>query len=83
MKFDKNHKVILKSLTKEEAIVFKDKFLNGEETMRHRRAMWDAERGIRETQIIAEVYKNAIVRHDEDLDSIEETIRQLKELFKI
>ncbi len=81
MKFDKNHKVIVSSLTEKEAIDFI--FFLLEEELRHQECILDANMRALKRPRMAQIYANAAVRHNKDIDGIEETIRKVMKRFDL
>ncbi|KKM07232.1 hypothetical protein LCGC14_1735970 [marine sediment metagenome] len=80
MKFDKNHKVIFSSLTKEESVAFIS-FLE-KEIERHGMALADA---LANTSNRGEApfWDSAILRHNEDVSDIEVLIETVEHWFSL
>ncbi len=78
MKFDSHNKVIVNTLTKEEASDFLDFLV--EESYRHHACIAEAI-GMKSLRPrIADVYRNAIIRHKQDTESIKKTTKMVMEL---
>ena len=79
MKFDpKNHKAIIKSLRGDEVNPYCD-FLTGE-ILRHWGAIADDELVIEYCQATIQLHKSAIIRHKEDIDRAEQSIKEARRL---
>ena len=81
MRIDKNHKVIVSSLTEKEAIDFI--FFLLEEELRHQECIQDDLQKALLRPRIAEIYDGAVVRHTEDLDFIEVTMKKVMRRFDL
>ena len=79
MKFDKVHKVIIGTLTKEQApyVIY---FLE-DEIVRHKKAIEEADFMWSMRQIIGEIYDSAHIRHQEEIDKAVHKIERVKEMF--
>ena len=73
MRFDKNHKAIIKSLGEDEVGAYCE-FLK-EEKQRHWLAIEEADDTIAWCQATIQLYKSAIIRHKEDIVYAEQNIK--------
>ena len=79
MRFDKKHKFIVSSLTKEQAphTVF---FLE-DEIVRHKKAIEEADFMWCMKSIVSELYDSAHIRHQEEIDKAVLKIERVKEMI--
>ncbi len=81
MKFDKEHKVIIETLTKEQAPHVVSFF--EDEIVRHKKAIEVADFMWSMSQIIGEIYDSAHIRHQEEIDKAVLTIERVEEMFEL
>jgi len=79
MKFDKVHKVIIETLTKEEARAFID-FLS-DEVKRHKKCIREADFMWCMRPVISEIYESAATRHEGSICNILKKMEEVKEKF--
>ena len=76
MRFDKNHKAIIKSLLEDEVDAYCE-FL-GKEKERHWREIDSCQGMITYYQALIQLYKSALIRHKEDIDGSERNIKEAR-----
>ena len=80
MRFNRRtHKVVIETLTKEEARVFVD-FLS-DEVKRHKKCIEEADFMWCMRPVISEIYESATIRHEGSISNILKKIEEVKELF--
>lgn len=90
MRFDKNHKVIIGTLNKDEAIPYITEFLP-EESRRHKRCISVAHNEIvirfldnnAGSKAMVEFWQSAIHRHNKALENIDEREKTVKEKYDL
>ena len=79
MKFTKNHKVIIETLTREQAHAFCD-FL-GDEVKRHKKCIEEADFMWGMRPVISKIYESAATRHEGSICNILKKMEEVKEEF--
>ena len=79
MLFDEEHKVVVSTLTREEAPQFI--YFLQDEVKRHKKAKEEADFMWCMRPIISKIYESAAIRHKEDIEAIDLEIKKVKEMF--